>query len=354
MQPDNKDQQNKSQTPANFSQNDLFPEPPPIDYTKQSHLGGYPPNSQPNVTDPNAPFTQQHNYYNPQNPQQPYTAYPVQPGYQQQYYNDNNQLPYQSFSYQQSNPNQTPTKPIVVTVIDSDSDSDDDRKKSKNFSYMNQDPERRLLFVRKVLMIVATQIMVVALISIIFKFALPTEFTQQGWIFWVAFAVEIVSLLILLCVSKKFPVNVISFSVFTFASGVLVGQAVTYYSVPTIMEAFIVTFVTTVSLIGYTIFEKKDFRFLNGAIVALTCIICFWAIFMFLIPSMWLYVAPPPLWSYLISLVFIVLFMMYLLYDVSILMHQLHESEYLLGALQIYLDILNLFLCILSIFGSDD
>ncbi len=102
------------------------------------------------------------------------------------------------------------------------------------------------------------------------------------------------------------------------------------------------------ALSTYALTTKKDFSFLGGMLFASLIGLCLVGILLIFLPSAFL--------SSLYSLVGVLLFSGYVLYDTSQIIHRLQPGEAIIGAIELYLDFLNLFLFILQLLSnrSDD
>lgn len=112
--------------------------------------------------------------------------------------------------------------------------------------------------------------------------------------------------------------------------------------------------VTTVVCVGLTIFAfqtKWDFTMMGGVLfVCLLMFVLFGFVAMFF---------PGRILTMVYSSLGAVLFSMYLIYDTQMMMggthkHSISPEEYVFAAITLYLDIINIFLYILSIIGSKD
>jgi hypothetical protein len=246
--------------PVPSNNNQLTPNEP-VPYNPEYPVG------QPSYTAQPAP------YYNAGPANQPYNQQYAQP-YAQPY---NNQYspqqspysqPYNEPYVQQKQSQVDPEKPIVITV------ETEPIYRGQPFSPMVTDGQSRLRFVRKVLLIVTCQLLLVTAICAFCMFTPHVSDYLQSydgqWVFWLAFSAEIIFLILLFIVRKHTPWNFGVLIIFTASTGFLVGQTVTYYTVPSVFEAFIITVLTTVGLVGYVYITKSDFSLLGPGIFCLS------------------------------------------------------------------------------------
>merc|ERR1719271_1329377 len=111
---------------------------------------------------------------------------------------------------------------------------------------------------------------------------------------------------------------------------------------PVVLQALVLTAAVFISLTSYVLVTKKDFSFLGGALFAGLIILIVWsllnAFFDFGLGGRMVF-----------SLAGALVFVGYILYDTSLLMHHLGPDDYIIAAVTLYLDIINLFLYLLEI-----
>jgi len=212
----------------------------------------------------------------------------------------------------------------------------------------------RLGFIRKVMMILATQLTFTA-VGIIFAVAnadsVISFFSHNPYLLWVAIGVYIVTLLLLCCVrsiARTVPQNYICLGIFTCAMTVMCMAICAMYDPQSVMIAAILTAVMVCSLMFYAITTKTDFTLCIGVLwalilVSLTCIIL--SIFM-----------RSRILQIMISGVAIVIVSFYIVFDTQLIIgnkeNKLQIDDYVFAAMMLYLDIIRLFLEILKILGS--
>jgi len=209
-------------------------------------------------------------------------------------------------------------------------------------------------FIRKVFSILAVQLLVTFSCAIGFASSAPLKayVSQNMWPVYVAFPATFGSMIGLICcgdLHRRFPHNYCLLGVFTLAESYLVGVCTLAYDTQTVLLAVAITGVITVGLVAYAFQTKYDFTTMGGVLIsALFGLIAFSFVLMFLPYNKIVNVA--------FSAVGAFLFSCYLVVDVQMLMEgkriQLSPDDYVLAAMNLYLDILNLFLYILQILGE--
>ena len=94
----------------------------------------------------------------------------------------------------------------------------------------------------------------------------------------------------------------------------------------------------------YTMQSKRNFDFLGPFLMVGLLAMMFWFLFMMLFPV--------PLNNQLIALVGVLFFCGFVVYDTHMIMNRLTYDQHILGAINLYLDFLNLFLCILRLLSG--
>jgi len=155
---------------------------------------------------------------------------------------------------------------------------------------------------------------------------------QFAFIFFASFA------------ARKPGLNMVALFSFTTVSGLTLGPLL-YQVGPTIAaEAFALTAITFVGLSLYVVYSKKDFSFMSGFLMAgLIVIIVGGLINMFFIGSTMMH--------FVMSGGSVLLFSGFILYDTSNILRYYGTDEHVSATLALYLDVLNLFIALLSILG---
>ncbi|CAH8433176.1 unnamed protein product [Schistosoma turkestanicum] len=202
----------------------------------------------------------------------------------------------------------------------------------------------RLRFLRKVYGILFTQLLLTSLCAgtmLMLKPILIDNLQQNIWFPILLFISTIGILLGLMWKRQETPVNFILLYLFTLCESILVGYAVITYSATVVLEAFILTTIVVLSLMMYTLNSKKDFSKLGvGLSVAFLILLLAGPINLFLGSS---------LLELCIAIGGAGLFSLFIVYDTWRIMHHCSPEEYIMACIDLYLDILNLFMYILRI-----
>ncbi|KAM6202304.1 protein lifeguard 2-like [Rhynchocyon petersi] len=161
-----------------------------------------------------------------------------------------------------------------------------------------------------------------------------------------------VILLVLACCGKlrrQVPANYILLALFTILQGLLLGTVSVFYNAEEVLWAIGATALVTLSLTLFALQTKWDFTLLNGVLLAFLFILLIYGILVIVLRSYWLHLVYAALGT--------VVFSFYLVMDVQLMVGGRHHhsdldpEEYVFAALNIYLDVINLFIFILQLLG---
>ncbi|KAM8769911.1 protein lifeguard 1-like [Rhynchonycteris naso] len=212
----------------------------------------------------------------------------------------------------------------------------------------------RSAFIVKVFLILSAQLMVTGAIISIFLFSngLKTWVLQNAWFTYAIFPAFFVVLVVLACcgnLRRQVPANYILLGLFTILQGLLLGAISVFFKAEEVLWATAATALLTLLLTLFALQTKWDFTLLNGVLFVLLFVLIIYGVILLFIPSYWLHVLYAGLGT--------VLFSVYLVMDVQLMVGGHHHysnldpEEYVFAALNIYLDIINLFLFILQLIG---
>lgn len=212
--------------------------------------------------------------------------------------------------------------------------------------------DARLRFVRYVYAILCGQL----LVTMGFVIACTTSEGVKAFVrtnmavMWTSIGLSIVILLVLICSEscrKSFPNNFVLLFAFTACESYMLGAVSSLYTTSSVLQALIITAAVTFGLTLYTFRSKRDFSRLGSGLFA--------ALMVFLVAGLLRFMFP---YSAVVETVYAaigaLIFCGFIVYDTSIILTKLGTDEYILGAITLYLDIINLFLMILQLFGRRD
>jgi len=182
---------------------------------------------------------------------------------------------------------------------------------------------------------------------------------QQRWIGSLANVAALSMIIFVTCFKRKLltthPHNVIFMGLFTTCMSIMIAVVCATYAVAgvghLIVQAFMITAVATAGLTAYAIYSKNDFSWMGGMLS-----VSLWALLA--IAIMQLFIPFGSFGNMAIGFAGAVVFSAYILYDTDKICNK-HASnggytsdDWALASLELYLDIINLFLYILRILSS--
>ena len=221
---------------------------------------------------------------------------------------------------------------------------------------LEDDPKIRMGFIRKVFGILTCQLVFTALIvgACMAKRKDPkfVKLMSNPGVLVGAIAGSLISMIALVCCKcdKTVPLNYILLTIFTLCESVIVGHICMRVPNPMIVcEAAALTGAMVTGIFVYACCSKTDFTVFGPLLFELGLMFCVLGIFIALFaPGMHIYLA----------FAGVILFGFYLIIDVQLLVsgsfgghrkYQIDEDSYIMGAMAIYMDIINIFLYILEI-----
>ncbi|KAF4010383.1 hypothetical protein G4228_001397 [Cervus hanglu yarkandensis] len=197
----------------------------------------------------------------------------------------------------------------------------------------------RMAFLRKVYSILSLQVLLTTVTSAIFLyFDSIRTFVHESPALILVLAFGSLGLILALTVNRhKHPLNL--YLLFGFV--MFCNFTVTFYDVYVVLQAFTLTCAVFLGLTVYTLQSKRDFSKFGAGLFAGLWILCLSGILRLFF------------YSETVELVLAaggaILFCGFIIYDTHSLMHRLSPEEYVLAAINLYLDIINLFLHLLRV-----
>ncbi|XP_013996325.1 protein lifeguard 3 isoform X2 [Salmo salar] len=290
-----------SHSPLYGPQGGNYPPPPAYGFP----ANGGPPSGQPSSFYPPGP-------HGPPYPGQP-AGYPAGP-YPGQ--------PYPGGPGYNNQPMMPPMPPIIPPTMPSSALSGD----GEGFAAGSFDSLKvRHSFIRKVYMILASQLLVTVAIVAVFTFvgSVKKFVIANPAVYWASFAVYFVTHIVLVCCKgprRKFPWNVILLAIFTLAMSYMTGTISSYYDTKAV--------------------------FLALGITVIVCIIT--TVFCFQTKIPWLHMVYAAIGA--------IVYTLFLAYHTQLLLgkgkNSISPEEYVFAALSIYIDIVQIFMCLLQLIGA--
>lgn len=201
----------------------------------------------------------------------------------------------------------------------------------------------RMQFLRKVYGIVATQLCLVAVVSLIMASSESTKlFLQNNPPFLLLmFLGTMISLFAVYAKRLEYPINFALLGLFTLFESFTIGTIVSFFDKIIVIQAVIITAVIVLGLTMYTFQTKRDFSTMGAALFSALCILIAGGFIQVFVGS--------PMLELGLGLGGALVFSLYLIFDTQKIMRKTSPEEYIDAALQIYLDITRLFIEILRI-----
>jgi FtsH-binding integral membrane protein len=208
-------------------------------------------------------------------------------------------------------------------------------------------PEIRNAFIRKVYTILFCQILATCIVggSVSQSSSAVSWVQTHIWAFYIPLFGTLVNLGLLYWKRHSHPLNFVLLSTFTLMEAFTLGVVVAFFDNVIVMQALLITLGVFLGLTLFTFQSKYDFSgmgpFLFGGLIAL----CMTGLVQIFIP-----------FSRTMDLVFAIggclLFSGYIVYDTYLINAKLSPDEFIMGAISLYLDFINLFISILRLLND--
>ncbi|XP_048008138.1 glutamate receptor, ionotropic, N-methyl D-aspartate-associated protein 1b (glutamate binding) [Megalobrama amblycephala] len=262
------------------------------------------------------------------------------------------QQPYPQSGPYSTGPYGQPASYVVAMVDPVQNDPPPDYENQQFVSFGLDDKSVRRMFIRKVFAVLSVQLAVTCGFVALFTFEPHVKLfvLKNTWTYWVGYMVFLVPYLVILCCGefrRKHPWNLISLSILTLAMSYMVGVISSFYDTDIVMMAVGITVLVCVTVMVFSLQTKYDFTSCYGVLF-----VCFIVFLFFGILCIFLY-------SRILDLIYAslgaLIFTCFLAVDTQMLLGNknlsLSPEEYVYAALNLYMDIIQIFLYILRILG---
>jgi FtsH-binding integral membrane protein len=211
----------------------------------------------------------------------------------------------------------------------------------------------RMGFVRKVYGILSIQLLITAAFTTLtFDKSFREFFFYNIGIFYACSFITLFIVLALACfqnLARTVPTNYILLILFTICESYMVATISAFNPPEIVITAALMTATVVIALTLYAFTTKTDFTFLGGFLFMFTAIMLFWGI-LILIFGFFLYT--------LYCVFGVILFGIYLIFDTQLILGKFgleySIDDYIIAALNIYIDIIQMFLYILQLLRRDN
>uniref|UniRef100_A0A1B6KGI1 Uncharacterized protein n=1 Tax=Graphocephala atropunctata TaxID=36148 RepID=A0A1B6KGI1_9HEMI len=229
--------------------------------------------------------------------------------------------------------------------------SDDD--KTNSFA----DSAVRSKFVRKVYLILSVQLGFTTVFNIPFLYMDNVQefIYDYSWVVFVALAVFVVPYFMLVCCEstrRSFPTNTILLLIMTIGMAGVCGFVTAKLDTEVVFYAFLLTVVVTLSITVLAIFCPFDFTSCQMVMCVVFIVLTVFA----MIAAVIVIVTHSRIVNLIYAGICVILFSLFLIFDTQAIIGgrrvSLRPDEYILGAIQIYVDVVEIFLNFLELIGA--
>ncbi|XP_068188896.1 glutamate receptor, ionotropic, N-methyl D-aspartate-associated protein 1a (glutamate binding) [Antennarius striatus] len=210
----------------------------------------------------------------------------------------------------------------------------------------------RQAFIRKVFMVLTVQLLITFSFVAVFTFVDDAKYfvRRNPWTYYVSYAVFFVSLIVLSCCGdfrRRHPWNLVALSILTISLSYMVGMIASFYDTDTVIMAVGITAVVCFTVVLFSLQSKYDFTSCQGVLFVCLIVLLLFGILTIFFRNRILHIVYASLGA--------LLFTCFLAVDTQLLLGNkklaLSPEEYIFAALNLYTDIINIFLYILAIVG---
>lgn len=208
-------------------------------------------------------------------------------------------------------------------------------------------------FIRKTYSIVSLQMLITTAITaaIIFIEPIKNFFHTNSWILWLFIAGTFIILIVLACcegVARSYPLNMILLIIFTILESCIVGAISSVYDTSTVLIAVGITAIVVIAITVFAFQTKIDFTGMGIYLFVFSIVLLVFGIIAMIMRTKVLQIIYAALGA--------MLFSFYLIFDTQLMLGGKHKysispEDYIMAALNLYIDIINLFLMILRLVG---
>ncbi|XP_070691394.1 protein lifeguard 1 [Pempheris klunzingeri] len=209
-------------------------------------------------------------------------------------------------------------------------------------------------FIRKVYLTLMIQLLVTVgfICAFLYWETLSVWTWDNRWFSYTMMAVVMVLIVALSCcdnLRRQVPLNFIALGLFTIAEGLMLGSVAVYFDAEAVLWAVGATALVSFALTLFAMQSKWDFTAANGCLWVFAWTLFSFALLCAILRTQYLYIVYACLGTLLFSL--------YLVFDTQLILggkhrkYEISPEEYVFAALNLYLDIVSLFLLLLQLIG---
>jgi hypothetical protein len=242
-------------------------------------------------------------------------------------------------------------------------DNNQDYLENDNYEKFDEETDEniqkniRASFIRKVYGVLSFQLVITSLFISLSLFPSVKLFILKNinifYIFHIiSFIASLITILLLVCsknLAKTVPTNYILLTIFTVSESFTILMFCIQYQPESIVIAVFLTTGLVVGLSFYACYTNTNFTYLGGVLFAGLCILNIAGLLIFLFGKNYVN-------DIIYSSISLLIFSLYLIYDTQLIYGKFGVEykidDYIIAAINIYLDIINLFIQILKIIGK--
>lgn len=219
--------------------------------------------------------------------------------------------------------------------------------------------EIRKGFVRKVYGILCAQLVLTVIIAAPIALSGRTWIKTHVYVMYIALAANIACLCAMMCAGqllRQYPTNYIFLFILTVVTSVMVGFVSAMYTWQSVVMAAAATLLVFILLTCYAWVTESDFTGMGPYIFCALCILIVFGFFISILQLSGVHVKSLILGYDIIG---VCIFCFFIIYDTQLILGEwgghkesFSVDDYCFAALALYLDIINLFLFLLEIFGD--
>lgn len=216
-----------------------------------------------------------------------------------------------------------------------------------------EDKSIRRAFIRKVFLVLTAQLLVTFAFVAVFTFVDEAKVyvRRNTWTYYLSYAIFFVSLITLSCCGdfrRRHPWNLVALSILTFSLSYMVGMIASFYDTDAVIMAIGITAAVCFTVVLFSLQTKYDFTSCMGVLLVSLIVLLIFSILCIFIRNKILQIVYASLGA--------LLFTCFLAVDTQMILGNkqlsLSPEEYVFAALNLYTDIINIFLYILAIIGK--
>jgi len=216
-----------------------------------------------------------------------------------------------------------------------------------DFAYHNNvagmDKHIRMGFLRKVYGLLAAQLTITTMIAAACLFTPAIKETIHAYpgLVMVAFFASIGLLIALHIKRRESPINLVLLALFTVVQAYTLGVVVSFYEVSVVLQAFFLTCAVVAGLTAFTFQTKRDFSHWGAGLMA--------GLWILILGGFMQVFVGGEVTETAMAVGGALLFSGFIIFDTQMIMTRVSPEDYITATIELYLDIVNLFIEILKI-----